>query len=136
MALVIANPFKARLLKSKVPLLVKLTLRVFQNDFIPSDTSVTSDFTEADYPGYNPLKPLKWLLPFVRDDGKGEMDACPVRLTMTGGGPANLLYGYYFTDENGYFAFGYRFPTAPILFNASGATTVFQPRMLEDTMSA
>lgn len=133
--IVIANPFKVQLLTAKKPLLRLLQLRIYQQELVITGDTVTADFNEANYPGYV-TQSLAWPTnAFLRPDGRGQVNSENITLRMTGAVPHNTLYGYFFTDSQGFFAYGGPFSGAPaIQFDHTGAQFTFAVRFLEDTM--
>jgi hypothetical protein len=130
----IGDGFKVRILREKKKLLAKLTLHLFQNLPDISGESLTADFVECTFLGYAPIYPISWGTPFLRPDRKAEIDTCPLRFSCTGGVPSQIAFGWYCTDENGYFALGaYLTPSGPS-FGGLPSTYSFVIRFLEDRM--
>jgi hypothetical protein len=77
-----------------------LTLRLYSNDFTPHRNQSLADFTEADFPGYKPIRlaPSDWS---VASESPLTL-ACPTQeftLTEDLAVPA-LVHGHYLTDDD------------------------------------
>lgn len=81
-------------------LAVNYTLRLFQNDYIPIETSVTADFTEADFAGYSAaaLTGGSW----VSTQGDPSFGTYAQQtFTRSSTGAAQTIYGYYLVTTTG-----------------------------------
>lgn len=95
-------------------------LRLYQNDFTPTQDSEFDDFTEATFPGYTAIVSGSWTPAFINGDGDAEIDHDVVTWVATGSSPANTIYGYFVTDAMDNFLFGERNPSGGIVINATG----------------
>lgn len=74
------------------------TLRLFQNDFSPSRSSVAVDFTEATFDGYSG-KAQAWAIgPFLNGALQAEIQGASANWTPTGGTTPNTIYGWWLED--------------------------------------
>jgi hypothetical protein len=73
-------------------------VHLFVNDYIPDETSVIGDFTEATFPGYSPA-PATWPTPaFLNMDGQAEIDAINASTFSSTGTSIQTAYGYFVDD--------------------------------------
>ncbi len=73
-----------------------IQLKLFQNNYTPVDSSVSGNFTEANFTGYSAktLTPGTWTTPtIVSGSAKTVYGSTP--LTWTCGVTTNTIYGYY-----------------------------------------
>lgn len=93
-----------------------LVLRLFKNNYTPSQTSVTSDFTEADFTGYSAitLLPSDWS---ITEGTPSFAETAYKYFTSTANQSVQNIYGYYLTwVGSGRLFYSERFP--------SGATQI------------
>ena len=101
-------------------------IRLFQNDWIPTDTDTEADYIEADFSGYFGPTALTWGLAFVNSSNQGEIDAAQVTWVHDGGSPSNTVYGVYVTDSFDKLTYAERFP-APLVFANLGDQLQYNP---------
>ena len=77
-----------------VILATSLVLRLFKNNFTPSNSSVLADFTEADFTGYSALTLTGGSWTTTQGDPTTGVYA---QQAFTGTGTAQTVYGYYLT---------------------------------------
>ena len=89
-----------------------LSLRLFKNNYTPVDTSVTGDFTQADFTGYSAIT-------LVGSDwnaaSAGTISCAAVKeFTSSAGSQNQDIYGYYIVQvTSGVTVWAERFSTAP-----------------------
>jgi hypothetical protein len=84
-------------------------MKLFQNNYVPTPTSILADFTEATFDGYVHQTFKFGIGPFRNFDGTyGPYSN--VSYTMTGSTTPNTIYGCYLVDSTGAFALAIRFP--------------------------
>jgi len=73
-----------------------LTLRLFQNNYTPIETTIETDLTEATFTGYSAisLTAANWTIP----DG-GPATYAEQTFTSTAGSQNQDVYGYYLTQD-------------------------------------
>ncbi len=134
MAIVLGDTFKVRLLRAKLAVLGNVILRIYTEQVIVNGGLILDQFTEATYPGYSPIFPVRWGQPFLRPDGKAEVRSELIRLRMTGDFPANALWGYYVEGPLETFAWADEFNPAPVAFLFNGSSHDFYIYFNEDTL--
>lgn len=75
-----------------------LTLRLYTNEFTPHRGQALSDFTEADFPGYQPieLSPSDWT---VTSESPLTLACVPQEFTLSEDLAESVnIYGHYLTD--------------------------------------
>lgn len=97
-----------------------LELRLYQNNYTPTDSSQVSNFTECDFSGYVSQTITAWTAAQIIA-GHASSDAAQLTFTRSGGPTSNNVYGYFVTDSAGtkiYWA--ERDPYAPTSMSVSG----------------
>jgi hypothetical protein len=61
-------------------------------------TRVCADYTEASFPGYVPVNPMGWGVPFINGAGKAEVDSAALVWTLSSLIGSYFAYGIYVTD--------------------------------------
>lgn len=74
-------------------------LKLFQNDVIPTRDSVLADLDEADFTGYADVNAVAFGTPYYDADGAGIVTAPSHEFVATGSTIANVIYGFYLTDD-------------------------------------
>ena len=94
-----------------VILATTLVLRLFKNNFSPANSSVLSDFTEADFTGYSAitLTGASWVT--TQADPS---TATYAQQAFTGTGTAQTVYGYYITRTSSGRVWYYQRFTTPL----------------------
>lgn len=103
-------------------------IRLFQNNITPTQTTVLSDFTEADFNGYA----FQNLTSFGSSTLVGSTAitvATLVNWTKAAGGTGNSIYGYYIQDFSSNLLWAERDPSAPVNMNVDGATYGVIPQL-------
>lgn len=77
-----------------------IIVHLFQNNMVPSANSVVTDFTEADFDGYNAQTVLNYIGP-VRDVSGGFRIYNNCGWKQAGGTTQNTVYGWYALDAAG-----------------------------------
>jgi len=76
-------------------------VKLFQNDFQPTDLSVIADFVEADFGGYAAITHVEFTDPAAIND----LNAAQVNSDNTldfvcdGTAPTNIIYGYWYINS-------------------------------------
>lgn len=94
--------------------LEEIIVHLFQNDYVPTRSTVEGDFTEATFTGYAPSAAVPFAGPYY-DPVLGPY-LLGTLVTFTAGNPVtdtNIIYGYYVTSgiAGNPYAFGERFVT-------------------------
>lgn len=126
--LVACRDFLIALLDADVSMFNDMTLRLYQNDYTPLDTSDVSDFTEATFSGYAAIATNAWGGAFLNASNITEIDETLRTFTHNGGGTNNNIYGYYLTDAGGNLTYAERYSGAPVAMDANGKTFSVVPR--------
>jgi hypothetical protein len=107
-------------------------LKLFKNNVVPSDASILSTFTEADFSGYAAASPT-WSVATEVANKAQTNDSMPRVFSHSGGGTANTIYGYYVVSFAApYLLWAERFP-APITMSASGDTITITAQLTLDS---
>lgn len=111
-------------------LAISWSLRLFKNDVVPSEASVVSTFTIADFTGYSSSTATGWGAPTMSG---GKAVSLGLLRTFVVGTPVvttNNIYGYYIVESNtGLLIYAERFDPAPIAMNILGDTITITPRL-------
>ena len=77
-------------------------VRLYQNDYAPSPTSLLADFVAATYDGYAAaaITPATWPI-FLQGISQAVAVGPGLVFSPTGSTTPNLIYGYYVTDNTG-----------------------------------
>ena len=107
-----------------------LVLRLFKNNLTPTNASVLSDFTEADFTGYAAITLTggSW----TTTPGAPSIATYVAQtFTCSAAGAAQTIYGYYITrTSSGRVWVAERFPAADIAaISAAGQTRIVNPRV-------
>lgn len=98
---------------------VSIKIKLFQNNFTPSPTSVLADFTEATFDGYAPVTVLAAAYPPSRTMPDGStlaLFSSVADFEDSGNVTPNTIYGAYITDTAGTFLLlSVRFDTPKIM---------------------
>lgn len=124
--IILANQIKPVLLALEVPYLDQCVCHLFQNDIVPSGSALLTAFVECDFNGYAPMPLSNWGRTYLNSSNRGETDYHPLTWTFAGLG-FQSIYGYYFTDANGFLVLSERNPSAPFYINQ--ARRVFSLRL-------
>jgi len=88
-------------------------IRLFKNDVMPTQTSVTGDFTPTDYVGFGD-QVITWLEPSISDDGTIEVIGTVPEFRPTNDVTPNDVFGALLLDDADIMLFGGRFEGAPL----------------------
>lgn len=119
----------------RVNLLDTGSLRLYQNNFTPSPTSVLGDFTVATFDGYANKAIAAWGAVFLDPLGLATTIAPLQTFTMTGATTPNIVYGAYYLDKNGALMWAERF-AVPVNFAAAGNTLPLVPKFQMGNIAA
>jgi|SRR6185295_1383841 len=105
----------------------KYLIRLFQNDYRPSFSSVASNFQEANFSGYGgELITYSWSVPQL--SGIYAISTAHDMVWTHNGGPvSNWIYGYYVLTPSGDYVWGERFCPAPEGVKNSGQKVRVRP---------
>lgn len=93
---------------------------LFQNDFQPRFTMLTSDIVDANFSGYAGLSPtFSWTAPAF-NGGFAVMTAHDIVWSHNGGPTGNFVFGYYVVDGTGALVWAERFCPAPMAISRLG----------------
>lgn len=112
-----------------------VTIRLYQNNWVPAATDILADYTEATFAGYTPVifndwNPLSILGTFCSIDA-------PTKGFAATGGPANSIYGYYVTDVTGLILlWAQRDDAAPITMSTLGHQYFVTPTLTSRSLYA
>ena len=135
MTIELANGFKVRALNAKKPLLNLFSLRLFVNQPTLSGDTVTADLTEPGGAWYTVKSASPWGLAQLLPDGSAVVRAQVIMWTWgISLFPGVQVFGYWFMDENGFYAFGDYFGNPVQMGGPGQGEFTFQPRLFEDTM--
>jgi len=95
--------------------------RLFQNDKVPADADVASNYTEATFTSYAFQNAQSWVAP-TSSGGVAQITHPTLTWTVGAVGVGNQIYGYYITDGTGQLLWAERDPNAPINMAATGNT--------------
>ena len=112
----------------KTALLDGGTLKLFQNDYVPSLDTEIGDLTEADYTGYLAVTLTTWTAPFLDVAGRGEIraphgffaPAAPYTVQ-------NMIFGYWIEDSNADLLLASRFVNGAVPMGAAGNALFVEP---------
>jgi hypothetical protein len=103
------------------------TLYLYKNDYTPIETSLITDFTVADFPGFSAAPIMSWVTPVDDGNHRAISHADPIVFTQTGTSTVNQIYGYFVVDYLGVLCWAERFATAPIPMIATGSVLTVIP---------
>lgn len=103
-------------------------IALFQNDVIPSETSVIGDFTIATYTGYA-AEAVTWYAPSVSDAGDPEVIGAVGEFRPTAATVGNTIYGALLLDTGGALLAACRFADAPLPMEGTLDSIVVVPRI-------
>jgi hypothetical protein len=112
-----------------------LKMRLFQNNFQPTQNDTVANYTEATFSGYVPAVLAGWAGP----NPSGVQEVVTANNCVFAVSPApvtgNTVYGYYVTDENdgGAELWADRFTNAPLPMTAAGTSIVVAPTFSEQS---
>lgn len=109
-------------------LLDGLTIKLFQNDYTPVNTSVAGDFTVATFDGYSNQTLSGFSAAALNVDNKAQTVGDLVTWTKTAGATSNTIYGYYVVTGGGALVYAERNPAGGVLVNTTGQTFSVLPR--------
>lgn len=104
----------------KTNFLDMITLKLFQNDFTPTESVTASDFTECDFPGYAPLNPSSWLTPTIVAGSYAQTQSGIQEFMYSGSGSSQNIYGWWLEFVSGKVYLAARDPSAPIVVANDG----------------
>lgn len=107
-----------------IELLATAEFRLFKNNYTPIATSVTGDFTEADYSGYGGEVVSSWTSVDLDLSGRAFTLSDVIPYAHDGGGTANTIYGYYVTTPGGTLLFAERFGTPVVMDDATDGFSI------------
>jgi hypothetical protein len=76
-----------------------VTLRLFKNNYTPTQLDVLADYVECDFGGYAPVVFNDWAALVIL--GTFASISAPTKTFTASGSSANSVYGYYVTDVTG-----------------------------------
>lgn len=115
-------------LKDTDAILDGVTIKLYQNDFVPGPDSVLGDFTVATFTGYATSAEIAWAGPVNADDGTPELVGQRLIFTATDAAEPNTIYGYYALDSGGALLWAERFDEAQNV-SIAGDSVIFVPRV-------
>lgn len=77
------------------------TVHLFSNNFQPTNTSVLTDFTEADFTGYAAVQLTSWTVQAWQSQGAAVTYSNPANFRPSGTTVLQTVYGYYVTVGSG-----------------------------------
>lgn len=101
-------------------------LRLFRNDYTPTDTDTLANFQEAQFPGYLAPTLAAWGAP-ASSGGVAQVTHPAQTFTRGAGGSGDSIYGYMVTDGAGNLLWAERDPAAPVNMNGQGNTYTVTP---------
>jgi len=94
-------------------------IKLFQNDLVPSPTTVIGDLTVASFAGYA-AQDADWGTVYNMPDGGAGVVSPTDPFVATGVGLPQTIYGFYFTDTAGTALLGVRRLAEPQTVNVAG----------------
>lgn len=73
-----------------------LKVRLFKNDYTPTNNTVIGDLVEADFDGYSAVDPADFGDPFMEEERQAILGG-PFPFLKTAGASGNTVYGFYVT---------------------------------------
>jgi len=104
------------------------TVRLYKNDYTPTDTDTVANYVEADFNGYSAQAAVGWSAATGDGLGRAFTQATQLVYTKAAGGTTNQIYGYYVTDAGGNLLWAERDPNAPIPMVNTGDQYKVTPR--------
>ena len=102
------------------------TIKLYQNNYVPTLTDTVGSYTEATFSGYV-SQTLAWGAAFINGSTQAEIDATALTWTHSAGATGNTVYGIYVLDNAGALVYAERFP-APISMTANGDAITYTPK--------
>lgn len=136
MSIVIVNDGARKLLDLKKQFLTGKTVNLYKNDYVPVNTSVTANFTPANFAGYAAKAQNYPNAAVDNGDGTATLTGDLVTFTPTANTTPNQIYGYYVTDpaDGNKTIYAERFAGAPFTVGADLLQFAFYPTFSEATM--
>jgi hypothetical protein len=109
-------------------------VKLFKNNYWPTDTDSVGNYTEADFSGYaGGLTPAGWSVP-SNQFGMAQSSATPLVYQNDGGGVANDIFGYFVVNAgNTKLLWAERFPM-PVTLAADGDRITLTPSLMFSSM--
>lgn len=103
-----------------------LRLHLFQNNIVPSRTTVLADLVEATFDGYAAVAINSWAVSVVSSHIATSLPTNQI-FTKTSGATPNTIYGYYVTNNaNSQLLWCERDPAAPFTMSVAGTQYAVQ----------
>jgi hypothetical protein len=127
MALIIPNESEVDVLSAFIgrPQLSTIVLRLYGNDFAPTDIDNAGSFLDVSIAGYAPiqLSEANWVI--TAGDPPSTLTYPQVTFNFTGGG---IIYGWYMHRQQGFrMVAAERFDSAPLTIPSGGGTLKITP---------
>lgn len=103
------------------------TLQLFQNDVLPTPSSILSDLTLATFPGYADVTALTWGAAYIAADGTVHITAPSQQFDCTGSATPNIIYGYMIVDAGITTLYGAERLPVPVSMNANHDAVIVLP---------
>jgi len=103
-------------------------IELFQNDIVPSPSTLLADYTLADYDGYA-AEAITWGAVSISDDGDPEVIGIAGEFRPTGATTPNAIYGCLILSGAGALLAAARFDDAPLPMNAVTDVIIVTPRV-------
>jgi hypothetical protein len=103
-----------------------LTMKLFQNDYVPVDGTVLANLTEATFQGYASQGIAAFGLSVIAGP-RAIAQAASLTFTKGFGGVTNQIYGYYVIDAFANLLWAERDPASPIPLVNTGDSYVITP---------
>jgi hypothetical protein len=131
MAIVTSPNFRRAVLTALRPLLQTFWLRLFVNNVVPVIGFSSASYQEPSGGWYHPIPLTLWGMPFQNASLQGEIDETIRTYTAAFGVVAEVVYGYWVTDQTGLLCWAERGPAAPYPMSAIGDVVRVLPRLMD-----
>lgn len=105
------------------------TIRLFSNDFSPSENSVVGDFTECAFTGYAAVAGATWGTVGDDVDGSVYVSTDSAEFKSTGSAVQENAYGWYLTDAAGTALYAFQRFDEPVYFADLGDVLTLVPKI-------
>jgi len=103
-------------------------LALFKNNYTPINSSILSNFTEANFTGYSRITLSGWSAAALDANNKAATSLGPQTFTCSGSATPNDIYGIFVLTAGGALLYAERNPAGAVTINTAGQTFSYTPK--------